>query len=197
VLSDTQTIHATIESQLIAEHGGHATPDELTRDYAGVPTRTFLPKFITVSPEQLTILMQEKERRFHEAIAHTVPAIPGAIELVRRLHAQQVPLAIASGSTQSTVMSTLRGLGIHDCFRAIVSADDVIVGKPSPDVFMEAALRLAVPFNHCIVIEDGVAGMLGGKAAGMRVIALATRKQEYPADYVVWKLDEITDEMLR
>ena len=62
--------------------------------------------------------------------------------------------------------------GIRGSFRVIVSADDVGRGKPNPDVFLEAAERLATPAHEVAVLEDSTAGILAGLAAGMAVIAV-------------------------
>ena len=57
-------------------------------------------------------------------------------------------------------------------FGAIVSGDCVPQPKPAPDIFVEAARRLGVPASACVVLEDSLAGMRAGRAAGMRVIGV-------------------------
>ena len=52
----------------------------------------------------------------------------------------------------------------------MVTVDDVARGKPAPDVFLEAARRLAVPPSQCLVLEDADAGILAAAAAGMSAI---------------------------
>jgi sugar-phosphatase len=56
----------------------------------------------------------------------------------------------------------------------LICAEDVLQGKPSPDVYLKAAADLGVPPGDCIVIEDAPAGISAARAAGMRVIALTT-----------------------
>ena len=70
------------------------------------------------------------------------------------------------------------------------------MGKPEPDVFLLAAERLGVAPQHCVVVEDGVSGMIGAKKAGMRCVALARHEGEgdYPADFVVSDLRQIIDD---
>ena len=55
----------------------------------------------------------------------------------------------------------------------IVTADDVIRGKPAPDIFLKAAERAGVPPSRCIVFEDSPLGIQGGLAAGMQTVAIA------------------------
>lgn len=74
----------------------------------------------------------------------------------------------------------------------MVSADEVKIGKPAPDVFLRAAELLGVEPRKCVVIEDGRAGMKGAKVAGMKVVALVKNKQEFwPADLIVNSLMEL------
>ncbi len=80
--------------------------------------------------------------------------------------------------------------------RALITADDVSRGKPAPDPYLEAAKRLGLKVEQCIVVEDSPAGIHAGKAAGMRVIGLATTHSqqqllESGADFVIDRLSDL------
>ena len=62
--------------------------------------------------------------------------------------------------------------GLAESFDATVSSEEVANGKPSPDVFLEAAGRLETPPERCVAIEDSGNGILAAHAAGMKVIAV-------------------------
>ena len=62
--------------------------------------------------------------------------------------------------------------GLRASFRATVSSEEVARGKPSPDVYLEAARRLDVEPATCAAIEDSSPGVLSASAAGMRVVAI-------------------------
>jgi HAD superfamily hydrolase (TIGR01509 family) len=79
-------------------------------------------------------------------------------------------MAVASGGHRRIVLNTLRALGIADLFQAIVTSEDYKRGKPSPDPFLEAALRLGVPPESCLVFEDTATGIAAANAAGMRSV---------------------------
>ena len=96
-----------------------------------------------------------------------VQPMPGVIELIRKLYAQEIPLAIASGSPMSDIEAYMRKLGILECFRIIVSGCDCQEGKPSPEIYLRASENIGYPPEKCIVIEDGLNGMKAAKAAGM------------------------------
>lgn len=99
------------------------------------------------------------------------PRIAGALETVRRIAAGW-PVAVASSGHPSVIAAALEALGIAGSFRAIVSSDEVPVGKPAPDVYLLAAARLGVPPGECLVVEDSLNGVLAGRAAGMTVVLI-------------------------
>lgn len=88
------------------------------------------------------------------------------------LKSLQLPIAVASGSEMARLYLTLDITGLRSFFGAhIYSADMVENGKPAPDIFLHAAAQLCVAPVSCLVIEDGIHGIHGAKAAGMEVWA--------------------------
>ena len=86
-------------------------------------------------------------------------------------------MALATSAPEANVTHTLRELGLADAFSVIVRGDQVPRGKPAPDVFIEAARRLGVAPEDCLVFEDAPMGIAAAQAAGMRVVALTTSFQ--------------------
>lgn len=131
-----------------------------------------------------------------------LPLLLGATAAVRSL-AASYPLGLASSSPPWLIEYVLTQAGIRPCFSAIVSADEVGKGKPSPDVFLVTAQRLGAVPREIVVFEDSSAGIRAGKAAGMYVIAVPN--PHYPpgdevlrqADVVVKSLEDFRPEMLR
>ncbi len=117
---------------------------------------------------------------------------PGCTEILAaaRAYVPRLPIACASSSHGRLVDAVLRRLALHDLFDAIVTGDAVAHPKPAPDVFLLAAARLAVAPARCVVLEDSMAGVAAGRAAGMRVIAVPEHDPaefEAIADVVVVK----------
>jgi HAD superfamily hydrolase (TIGR01509 family) len=107
---------------------------------------------------------------FNEYIEQTQP-----IEYVvnhLKAHAGKVKIAIVSGGVRATVEKTLSVLGIIDIPTVLVCAGETPHGKPWPDPFLAAAEKLGVAPEHCLVFEDGDAGVQAAKAAGMRWIRI-------------------------
>ncbi|KDO75723.1 hypothetical protein CISIN_1g016755mg [Citrus sinensis] len=82
-------------------------------------------------------------------------------------------MALASNSHRATIESKISYQhGWNESFSVIVGSDEVRTGKPSPDIFLEAAKRLNMEPSSSLVIEDSVIGVVAGKAAGMEVVAV-------------------------
>ena len=82
---------------------------------------------------------------------------------------------MASSSNRPLIDAVLATAGIADCFQATVSSEEVARGKPSPDVYLEAARRLGVAPDGCVAVEDSGNGIRAASSAGMQVIAFRTR----------------------
>lgn len=197
VISNTQPVHALLESQILQEHGISMDPAEISRRFAGVSGRDMWPTIFREAGrecpqhEMLSDLAFERLCRIPDS---EILAIPGTLEVIRGLAGRRKPLAVASGSRPAFIDRVVTALRVKDHFRALVSSKEVPRGKPAPDVFLKAAQKLEVPPELCVVIEDGVSGMEGARAAGMRCIALVQDLScEYPADIVVTDLRDVPE----
>jgi HAD superfamily hydrolase (TIGR01509 family) len=101
--------------------------------------------------------------------AEGAPIIEGAADAVRRI-ADRWPVAIASSAHREVIDAALRSVGLTEHLPVIVSSDEVEHGKPEPDVYLEAARRLGVTPERCLVIEDSYNGVRAGRNAGMTVV---------------------------
>jgi HAD superfamily hydrolase (TIGR01509 family) len=94
----------------------------------------------------------------------------GALELLRALEADRIPLAVATSSSRDYATLSLERTGLRHFFLHTVVAEDVLQGKPAPDIFFHAASRLGVAPSQCLVLEDSSTGAEAGLSAGMSVI---------------------------
>ena len=93
--------------------------------------------------------------------------IAGVPELVAGLNRAGVPLAVVSSSSHAWVDGWLEKLRLAPFFATTVCRGDAPRIKPAPDLYQEAARRLAAAPAGCLVIEDSHNGLLSAKAAGM------------------------------
>lgn len=109
--------------------------------------------------------VEHKEKLFLE-LSVEIAAIEPVVALAREWHGRK-PLAVASGGHRRIVHNTLKALGICHLFDTIVCSEDYTRGKPHPDPFLEAARRLGVAAEKCLVFEDTTTGIQAATAAGM------------------------------
>jgi beta-phosphoglucomutase-like phosphatase (HAD superfamily) len=83
---------------------------------------------------------------------------------------RRFPLAIATGSSRAVVDPLLAATRLRPLFDIVVTRDDVVNGKPAPDLFLRAAHLLDVPAEHCLVLEDTQVGLDAAGRAGMTAI---------------------------
>ena len=143
----------------------------------------------------IAVAVEEKRALVRES---GLPVLPGAVEAVKRLGSRS-RLAVVSGASRVEVEEAIDGLGLRSDFVFLLGAEDYQRGKPDPEPYRLAMERLGVPPAACLVIEDATPGILAGRAAGARVIAVrAGNFSGYdlsPADVVVDTLHEVTHDL--
>lgn len=98
--------------------------------------------------------------------------MPGVVQALETLKANGYNIGLASSSPIRMINALVAHFGIKEYFDCITSADEVELGKPHPAVFLHCANQLGAAAIQCLVLEDSVNGMVAGKAARMKVIAI-------------------------
>ncbi len=115
-----------------------------------------------------------------------VVPLPGALEALGAL-APAGRAAIATSCTRGLAEARLLASGLV-APDVVVTVDDVERGKPHPDPFVEAALRLGFDPADCLVVEDAPGGLRAARAAGCATLAVVTTST--PQELVV---DQLAD----
>jgi HAD superfamily hydrolase (TIGR01509 family) len=134
----------------------------------GVPARELLIELF--EERQLELAIEEAvadHARAYQASFPQMREITAVAEVARAYHGK-VPMAVASNGIRANVVGSLRGAGLLDLFDSVVGVDEVEQGKPEPDLYLEAARRLNVAPEDCIVFEDTAEGLEAAHRAGMR-----------------------------
>jgi HAD superfamily hydrolase (TIGR01509 family) len=176
VIVDTEHVWDDVREELTRDWGGRYTPDA-QRAMMGMSSTEWSRYMHDVVglPQPPDEISGEVVRRLLARYAVDLPLIPGAVEAVHALHASGLPLAVASSSNRPLIDAVLDTAGIADAFTATVSSEEVARGKPSPDVYLEAARRLGIEATECVAVEDSANGIRAAHAAGMRVVAYPNR----------------------
>ena len=139
-----------------------------------------------------------------DAYQNQVKLKPGIRSFLTYLKSQNIRTAVASSNSRELIEAVLKSHRIDRYFDCIVTSCEVQRGKPAPDVYLEAAGRLGVKPENCLVFEDIVAGIQSGLAAGMTTCAvedaysLAQREEKRRrADYYIESYDEVIKEALK
>jgi HAD superfamily hydrolase (TIGR01509 family) len=174
-LVDDIGYHFTAWRELGATLLGRTLDDATLQSFNGLKNEDIVPGLVggPVSPEEYERFTTFKEERYRALFRPHLAPLRGAAELLARLRAAGVRMAIASSAPPANRDMVVDGLGWRALFDAIVEAER-LPGKPAPDVFLEAARRIDVPPAECLVFEDAVNGVRAGVAAGMTVVAITT-----------------------
>ena len=131
---------------------------------------------LTLSAAEEARLMQQKNAHYLQLIDHITPAnlYPGVQALFTELQQSGIKIGLASASKNAAFV--VERLGIAAQFDYIADANEVVNSKPDPEVFLLAAKGLGVAPEHCIGVEDALAGIEAINRAGMKAIGIGDAK---------------------
>ena len=123
-----------------------------------------------VDETEVRRLSVEKQTRYRDFVNDgRLSALPGARELLRESASEGHRLFLVTSGSGPTVRAALTALDFLDVFEGIVSADDVKMGKPSPDPFLLCLQRHGLAKLESIVFEDAESGVIAARAANLSV----------------------------
>ena len=178
VIIDSSAAHE--ESwHLLFKELGKLLPDGFFKKTFGMRNQQLIPAwFDFVKPDDLAEIKRlgdRKEELYRDILKRDgIAPMPGVLPLLRELKERNIPCAIGSSSPRMNIEFVMQNAGLENLFDAIVSAEDVTLGKPHPQVFLLAAEKIGVKPESCIVFEDAHVGIEAGKRAEMKVLAVAT-----------------------
>jgi HAD superfamily hydrolase (TIGR01509 family) len=198
VLADSEPWWNEIDAKLLAEHGidYHG---EYHRDVLGVSYQVAVEFYknafsIAASVEEL---MGRRGEIAIDFFANRVRLFPSAKTTLTQLREMKLYLAVATSSVGASARPFLERTGIGSFFHIVVTGDEVLRGKPHPDIYLRTSKKLGMPPEACLAVEDALAGVAAAKAANMRVAAIPDTRFMDPleyrkeADYVLGNLSEI------
>lgn len=106
-------------------------------------------------------------------------ALEGVYESLEKIKQADLKIGLATSSANRILKVVLEELQIDQFFDAVHSAEDELLGKPHPAVFLTAAQKLSVPALDCLVIEDSLNGVIAAKSARMKVVAVPEKTHNY------------------
>jgi pseudouridine-5'-monophosphatase len=203
-LIDTEALYSQAGQSVCGRYGAVydlATKREIMGGDTQAGARHVVSKLkLPITPAQY---IEQREREFRAILPNAVP-MPGAVELVRALSEQGVPMALATSGHRAITELKLEQHTFLAPIRTVVCGDDGRLAhpKPAPDIYLLAARELAADPAACAVVEDSLNGVLAATRAGMHTLALVDPRWGFdPADFaaharVVSSLAEVSLELL-
>ncbi len=180
VLTDSEQLWTEAKQALVRERGGQ------WRDAAGIEMMGMSsPEWSAFMRDELGVPLSAEEINagvvgwLAGRYRRELPLIPGAVESVRAI-AQHYRVGLASSANREVIDLVLTESGLADVVAVSVSSEEVALGKPSPDVYLEVVSRLGVAPDRSLAIEDSSNGLRAAVAAGLTAIAVPN--PHYPPD---------------
>lgn len=197
VIIDSEPIHFEVDMQTMRDLGFDISSEELEK-YVGTTNEymfTDLKNKYNINQSIEEIINYKVELTKKKIIQSDLDPIEGIKELLVDLKNKNIPTAIASSSPRSFIDVVVAKFNLQDYFKYIISGEEVVNGKPAPDVYIETAKKLGLPPEECTVIEDSRNGVLAAKTAGMKCIGFQNinsgNQDLSKADIIVKSITEI------
>ena len=176
VLIDSGAHHRHAWRMLLDELGAEPAEPEHWRLTIGRPSEEAIPLLLgrRVSGAEVRRLARRKRDLYQERAQTGLDPVPGVREFLEALVRLDVPRAVGTSASRWDAERLLDDLGLLRFFDVMVTSDDVMLGKPDPEVWTQAARRLRVSAERCVVFEDALVGVQAARAARMRVIGVTT-----------------------
>jgi beta-phosphoglucomutase len=146
---------------------------------------------------------QDKKRTYEiygELVHNNIDPLPGVLDFIEKCKSRGLRIAVATSADLVKMEINLKEINLPVLtFDATVNGLEIEHKKPSPDIFLKAAERIATDPTACLVVEDAVSGVKAGKSAGAKVLALTTTfsaAELGQADWIAKDLSEAPDAVL-
>lgn len=174
-LVDSEKLWDISMHELYTRMGGVLTPEVRESTVGGSAESVMRIVYGDLGLEPDPVAMAESADWLHdytgELFEKGLPWRPGAQELLDRLTAAGIPMALVTNTRRELAERALNSIGRH-YFSVTVCGDEVANGKPAPDPYLRAAELLGVPVAHCLAVEDSVTGTASAEAAGCPVLVV-------------------------
>lgn len=196
VIVDDEPLHMAAFRNLLQAYGLALSEREYNDYFAGRTDEDGLALYFKVHHEPLSAdmaqLLQTKASAYQKLAAGQLTPFPGVVEFIRELANQkQLVLALVTSSLRVEAMAVLDTFNVRDCFKALVTADDITKGKPDPEGYLKGAAALGIDPTECLVVEDAPSGVKAAHAAGMQCLVVLNtygRDELSDADAIVERL---------
>jgi HAD superfamily hydrolase (TIGR01509 family) len=171
-LVDSNDAHAKAWVEALHEHG-YDVPYERLRPLIGMGGDNLLPEVIGVEKDDPVGERLSKRRGeiFKERYLETIKPFPGTRELLKRMRADGLQLAVASSAQEDELKPLLEIAGAADLIGSKTSSDDAESSKPDPDIIHAALQRLKMAPGEALMLGDTPYDVEAARRAGVGTVA--------------------------
>ena len=126
------------------------------------------------SKKELKKIIEEKEIVFRRISKGKIKPISGFIEFLNIIKSKNILVGLASNAIRKNGSMIINELEIYDHFDSIICGDEVINGKPNPEMFNETIDRFNIDKSECLIFEDSLEGVSAAKNSGIKVIGITS-----------------------
>lgn len=176
LMLNTEDVFHLSGCEMLARRGLEMT-EEIHRSMLGRrPNEAFQAmKDLTGIADSIDDLKTETRKLFSEIAATSLELMPGLTELLRLIERLQLPRAVATSSPRDYVLDLLGRFDLLKHFPLMLTAEDVRLGKPDPEIYLTAAEQLGVAPERMLVLEDSETGTRAAAAAGAITVSVPNR----------------------
>ena len=176
VITDNNAYHEIAWKEFCQQHNIFLSNDEIHHHVFGRIAKDTLEYIFKreISQAETDKFVDEKETIYRQIYKDHIRPIDGLLELLDELKGNGIPLALATSAPSGNVDFTFSFIQIRDYFDHILDASHINKGKPDPEIYAKAILKLSNVPERCLVFEDSKAGIQSARSAGAKVVGLAT-----------------------
>jgi beta-phosphoglucomutase len=196
-LMDNNSFHLKAWQEFYKKRNRTLTEEEYKKEFNGKTNVDVLAHVFaeTLSTEDNDRYTNEKEDLYRKIYQPHIKPVKGLLNFLQQLHDSGMPMAIATSGIKVNIDYMFQHVPIQHYFKEVIYSKDIKKGKPDPEIYFVTAKKLGVAPENCVVFEDSVAGIRSAKAAGMKVVAVATThtpEELAAADKLINNYDEIS-----
>jgi pseudouridine 5'-phosphatase len=198
LMFNTEDVYTLVGTELLRRRG-YDFGSDLKDAMMGLPPQAAFQQMIAWHnlPDRWDALELESNEIFIRLLPQYIEPMPGLLKLLSALEGASMPKAIATSSCRQLALACLNSQDFLPRFRFVLTSEDIVHGKPNPEIYLKAAARLGFQPGEILVLEDSENGCRAAAAAGAFTVAVPgehSRRQNF--DMASLRIDSLADPRL-
>jgi len=192
LMIDSERLYFQTEKEIAAQFGKKAKEETFGKMMGRNPLES-----MNIFKEDLDIplpaeeLLEMRTTIMREKLKTDLVPMPGLMKIIESF-SNKLKMAITTGAQKEFLDIVVDILGLRDKFQVLQPSDEIVKGKPHPEIYLVTCTKLQLKPGECVVLEDSFNGVLAAKKAGCYVIAVPseyTKEHDFtPADFIAKNL---------